>query len=321
MFVNPMDYDWKNNLLFANGANEQLQFLNQLHVVSVAANAFSGGTPGRVLATSSQVPFSNIKWSKHSPQNQSNIFIGTQAGKIFKLADASHTGTLTNLTPSEFPTANISSIDIAGSEDTLLVTFSNYGVISVWLSVNAGQSWTNVEANLPDMPVRWGIFHPKSSKQVMLATETGIWCTDNIYAQNVIWSPDNNGMANVRTDMLAFRESDNMVLAATHGRGMFTTVWEPNFASGMINEPLELGETLKVYPNPSSGRFEVSFAVTEASRLSILNLRGRTISSEIVRALPGLQRKAFNLTNLPKGTYVVKLERRNSVVSSRIVIQ
>ncbi|MFH0760160.1 MAG: T9SS type A sorting domain-containing protein [Bacteroidota bacterium] len=320
MFVNPMDYDWKNNILFANGANEQLQFLNQLHVVNVAANGYSGGTPGKTVATHVQVPFSNIKWSKYSPQNQSNIFIGTQAGKIFKFADASHTGTLTDLTPAEFPTANISSIDIAGSEDTLLVTFSNYGVTSVWLSVNAGQSWKNVEANLPDIPVRWGIFHPKSSKQVMLATETGIWSSDNIYAQDIIWSPDNSGLANVRTDMLVFRESDNMVLAAAHGRGMFTTVWEPNYTTGRFDRIL-LDERFEVYPNPSNGPFVVSFTATQDTRISILNLRGRTVATEFLMARPGVQRKSFDLSRQAKGTYVIKLEQRRSVTSKRIVIQ
>lgn len=320
MFVNPMDYDWKNNILFANGGNEQLEFLNQLHVVTVTANAFNGGTPGRTIGTHVQVPYSNIKWSKHSPQNQSNIFIGTQSGKIFKFADASHTGTLTDLTPAEFPTANISSIDIAGSEDTLLVTLSNYGVISVWLSVNGGQNWKNVEANLPDMPIRWGIFHPKSSKQVMLATETGIWTTDNIYAQNVIWSPENNGMANVRTDMLVFRESDNTVLAATHGRGMFTTVWVPNYSSGIHEVALKTDE-VKVYPNPSTGRFEVELLPETDTRILIMDIAGRVVLSDDIRKHPAVQKKSYDLTKEPKGIYMLLIQQNSVVTTSRIVIQ
>jgi len=320
MFVNPMDYDWKNNLLFANGANEELNNLNRLHVVTVAPTAFTGGTPGKVLATASQVPYSNIKWSVHSPLNQSNIFIGTQAGKIFKYLDASHTGTLTDLTPADFPTANISGIDIAGSEDTLLVTFSNYGVPSVWLSVNGGQTWKNVEANLPDMPVRWGIFHPRSGKQVMLATETGIWTTDNILAQNVIWSPDNSGLANVRIDMLNFRASDNTVLAATHGRGMYTATWEPSYTSGRSDVDGGM-ERVVITPNPSNGRFRVGLMAEQATRLTIITLRGRVVASESIRPQLGLQWKSFDLTRLPKGTYILKVERRGSMTSQRIVIQ
>ena len=35
-----------------------------------------------------------------------------------------------------------------------------------------------------------------------------------------------DGMANVRVDMLTLRKSDNTVIAATHGRGLFTTTFD-----------------------------------------------------------------------------------------------
>jgi hypothetical protein len=320
MFVNPMDYDWKNNLLFANGANEQLDYLNTLHMVTVTESSITGGTPAKTLATRSTVPYSNIKWSEFSPAGQPNLYIGTQSGKLFKYADAAHVGTLTELTFTDFPAANISSIDIAGSEDTLLVTFSNYGVPSVWLSVNGGQNWKNVEANLPDMPVRWGIFHPRSGKQVMLATETGIWTTDNISAQNIIWSPDNNGMANVRTDMLKFRKSDNTVLAATHGRGMYTATWEPSFTTG-ISEGVKGVKGVKVFPNPTDGRFRIEFSGEGQIRLSILDINGRMIEDVTITGAGDRQVRAFDLSGQPRGTYVIRVQRNQDVVTEKLIVR
>jgi len=319
-FVCPMDYDWKNNILFSNGANEQLQYLNTLHVLNVAANSISGTSTGKQLATHSIVPYSNIKWSEWSPVNQSNIFIGTESGKLFKYTDASHTGNLTEITPPEFPTANISSIDIAASEDTLLVTFSNYGVPSVWLSVNGGAQWKNVEANLPDMPVRWGIFHPRSGKQVMLATETGIWTTDNILAQNVIWTPDIQGLANVRIDMLKFRKSDNTVLAATHGRGMFTTVWQPNYLNSIDNQTLSSKE-IQVYPNPTSGRFDVKLDNPGNSGLIIMDMSGRIILNEEIKGQSGTWQKGFDLSREPKGVYLMKVTSAGKSTIKRLIIE
>jgi len=319
-FVNPMDYDWKNNLLYANGANEQLQFLNTLHVMTVSANSISSGTPARNLQTASEVPYSVIKWSPFSPQGKSNIFIGTQSGKIFKLSEAalSSTQVLTNITPADFPAANISSIDLANGEDTLLVTFSNYGVPSVWLSVDHGQNWKNVEANLPDMPVRWGIFHPKTSKMVMLATETGIWTTDNIHAQYVTWTPENKGLANVRIDMMNFRASDNTVLAATHGRGMFTCTWEPNYVNKV--EMVEMVEKVELFPNPSNGRFELVMQGTADSRVVISDISGRIIINEKLSAASGIIRKSYDLTGQPKGTYLVRTDAAGRTKTRRILI-
>lgn len=318
-FVNPMDYDWKNNILFANGANEQLDYLNTFHVLNVAPNGITGGNP-KTLATNSRVPYSNIKWSESSPTNQSNVYIGTESGKLFKYVDASRTGTLTELTPAEFPTANISSIDVAATEDTLLVTFSNYGVPSVWLSVNAGSTWKNVEANLPDMPVRWGIFHPKSGKQVMLATETGIWTTDNILAHNVIWSPDNNGLANVRIDMLKFRKSDNTVLAATHGRGMYTTIWQPSFTNSRADETL-VQEGIQVFPNPTDGLFEIKLNNPGLSNLAIMDVSGRIIMNQEIKEQSGTWQKTFDLTKEPKGIYFVRIKSSAKNLVTRLAIQ
>lgn len=319
-FVSPMDYDWKNNTLFINGANEQLNYLNTFHVLTVSSNSITGSNNGKVLATNSQVPYSAIKWSEWSPANQPNVFIGTGSGKIFKFADATHTGSLTNLTPVEFPTANISCIDIGGSEDSLLVTFSNYGVPSVWVSLNGGASWKNAEGNLPDMPVRWGIFHPQSGRQVMLATETGIWTTDDILAPEVVWTPDNKGLANVRVDMLKFRKSDNTVLAATHGRGMYTAIWQPGFTS-TVNDISFPAEWLQVFPNPTNGKFMVKLDKPVNGNLIIMDMSGRIISEQEIQEQPGTWQVSMDLTREPKGLYFASIRSEEYNLTVKLIIK
>ena len=50
---------------------------------------------------------------------------------------------------------------------------------------------------------------------------------------NASWLPYNNGLANVRVDMLKIRDGDNLVLASTHGRGQFYGTYN------LINEYIE----------------------------------------------------------------------------------
>lgn len=110
--------------------------------------------------------------------------------------------------------------------DHLLISITNYGQPSVWEVKNAttgNPEWYNLDSNLPDIPVRWAIFNPANSDQALLATEMGVWTTDNINGQNTDWAPSNNGLAKVRVDMLQYRQSDNTIVAGTHGRGIFTT--------------------------------------------------------------------------------------------------
>ena len=87
-------------------------------------------------------------------------------------------------------------------------------------------SWLEKESNLPDMPVRWGLIHPDDSNFALIATEIGVWETSNLLDNNTSWEPSSSGLANVRVDMLSIRESDNMVIAASHGRGLFYGIFE-----------------------------------------------------------------------------------------------
>ena len=67
---------------------------------------------------------------------------------------------------------------------------------------------------------------PENTNRVLIATEIGVWETSNLLSDSPNWAPSSNGLANVRVDMLAMRESDNMVVAASHGRGLFYGMFE-----------------------------------------------------------------------------------------------
>jgi len=73
------------------------------------------------------------------------------------------------------------------------------------------------------MPVRWVIFNPDNTDQAFIATEAGVWATDNLDGDNTVWMPQTNGLPNVRCDMLQVRQSDKFIAVGTHGRGLFTT--------------------------------------------------------------------------------------------------
>ena len=59
------------------------------------------------------------------------------------------------------------------------------------------------------MPVRWGVYNPNDRSEVYLATELGVWATDDLSESSPTWEPVNSNLANVRTDMLQIRPVDN----------------------------------------------------------------------------------------------------------------
>lgn len=210
-FINPSDYDSNSNILYASDDNDQL------FVVPISGSdqhlSINNGIGGAYI--------SNIKIS---PFTANQIFVGTVYGDIYKITSANTSPTSINLDPNNYlPSAYLSSIDFAQDENHILVTYSNYGVNSVWETTNGGNIWISKEGNLPDMPIRWCLYDPNNSNRAVLATEIGVWSVDDLSATNPQWEPSVEGLANVRCDMIKHRTADNLIAVATYGRGLFTS--------------------------------------------------------------------------------------------------
>lgn len=214
LFITPSDYDDANNVLYFSDARDTLG-----RVVDV------GGANTITYERITQLNGRQISHARVSPNTAHRLFVGTTRGRILRIDNANQPGAVSvTLLDSIFSTS-VSCIDVeAGDDNHLLATTSNYGQVSVYESKDGGTSWTQVEGDLPDMPVRWAMFHPFDSTQALLATELGIWTTDMLNGSKTEWFPTNTfGLANVRVDMLQYRSSDHLVAAASHGRGMYTT--------------------------------------------------------------------------------------------------
>jgi len=299
-FISPADYDYRTNTLYANAVSFAGTNAGELLRISGIGSESSQGTFS--LGTMNNIPFSHILYSKHSPSGTANLFVGTQSGRLYKVTNAQSIPVVTDIGSSDFPAANISSVAIGGSEDTLLVTFSNYGVSSIWQSLNGGQTWQEHEGNLPDMPIRWAIYHPLNSGQAMIATETGIWSTNTLRESNTAWSPANEGMGNVRVDMLRIRENDLTVLAATHGRGVFTTHWDVDIYTGL--QDTEEKTFVSAFPNPATNRITINGLETMEKNIhyQIYDNNGKLMVEN------GLlnESKVISVDALPSGLYFIQ---------------
>lgn len=216
-FVNPTDYDNVMNILYGGTfAGKYLRWNNPQSGNSfdtITVNAFSGGS---------------IRHVSVSPNTPSRVFFGLSNGRVVRVDSARTAGSpIAGTLVGTMTSGSVSCIAIQpGDDNHIVVTYSNYGLTSVWESTNAlsaSPTFTSVEGNLPDMPVRWALFSPFNNKQVMLATEVGVWSTDLLNGASTSWGPSSAGLANTRVDMLQIRVSDYLVTAATHGRGLFTS--------------------------------------------------------------------------------------------------
>jgi photosystem II stability/assembly factor-like uncharacterized protein len=312
-FISAADYDYNNNALYANACSFGGSQANQLLRITGIPNNISGSFIS--LNTGLNVYYSALEYSPHSPSGTATIFAGSLSGRLFRVTNAQATPQVTEITGNDFPEGAISSIAIGGSDDTLLVTFSNYGISSVWQTYNGGITWQEKEANLPDIPIRWALYHPNSSRHAMLATELGIWTTSNLDEAGTVWAQDIEGLANVRVDMLQVRLSDYTVLAATHGRGLATAVWDIETGTG---EP-EVNSEVQIFPNPTSGRFKVQSSKFKVDKVELVDLNGRVVSV-LFEGKTGSKVMEFDVRYLPAGEYFCRLFSNEIQMTKRIVI-
>ena len=221
-FYNPSDYDDESNILYAQ-SSQSSYFRWNIDTDSsdlVGVNTLTGITSLFV-----------------SPNIDNRLYLGSTYGRILIIDDA-HIGLGKIAVPRPVATGSISCVVTEkGNEDHMLVTMANYGIPSIFESFDNGLTWQSVEGNLPDMPVNWIIFDPINPDQAMIATEVGVWVTSDLDGANTIWEPSLGGMPTTRIDMLQYRESDNMILAGTYGRGMFTTDYRtPALADFKVDE-------------------------------------------------------------------------------------
>ena len=184
---------------------------------------------------------------KVSPHTSGVLFVATAGGRVFKIVDA-HTDnySITEISPG-VTSGYISSIDVGKDDNQILITLSNYGIDSIFETISGGgaNGWVNVEGDLPDMPVRWGLYNRDNFNQVAIATEVGVWVSDDITSSSVVWNPSNDGLANTRVDMLAMNSNGEMS-AGTFGRGQFTS---PGFTStAPLNAAFSPSKTSGVFP-------------------------------------------------------------------------
>ncbi len=302
-FISPTDYDDAGNILYmCDASNTYRRWDNPQTATTAASAVFASVTVPALSGFVSAI--------KVSPNTANRVFFGSQTGRVVRVDNANTaTPTITNISTG-LPAAYVSCVEVeTGNDNHLLVTFSNYGVNSVWESLNGGTSWTSVEGNLPDMPIRWALFNPSNGDQAILATELGVWSTDNLNTTSTVWGASNSGLANVRVDMLQLRTSDKLVIAATHGRGLFssdlfttpTALFSAESSLGYVGSTINFTSTsykatswswdfgdgqTSTLENPShlyttSGRFTVTLtinggasALTKTSYIHILPNRG-----------------------------------------------
>jgi hypothetical protein len=203
----------------------------------------------------------------------------------------------------------------------------------VFKTTNRGVTWTNISANLPNVPMGDLVPHPSDDNQLFLGTEFGCFRTLN---GGVSWERWNNVMpeAAIVTEMAAIDrrgiDGTYLILAATYGRSIFqrdiagadtiATSVPPVKAAAMNDESISAA---RCFPNPFEQNTTIAFETAREGwvQVAVYDVEGRLAAPLWEGDMPsGRHWIPFDAAKLGAGLYWYRVSMEGTDVKGRMTI-
>lgn len=269
-----------------------------------------------------------------SEANTDLLYYGTSDGLVYRLprCKTSTAPVKENITGSGFPFgAYVSCVETDRLDSNkVMVTFSNYGVKSIFYTEDGGQSWTDVSGNLEQFPdgsgngpaVFWGhIYNDGTTLRYFAGTSTGLYSTDQLNGSQTVWTQEGpQSIGNVVVNMITSRTYDQTIVVATHGNGIYSNkIYTPSSVSNMN----QAGFKLRFSPNPFTDRVEViaTRAFNGTFEGEVFDLKGSRVKNlgKSNRELILWDGRNENGEMSPSGIYLFRATDGKSIATARLV--
>ncbi len=252
--------------------------------------------------------------------NSNLIYAGCTNGRLQKTTNAGLSWTNVS---SGLPTLYITDVEISRTNNSnVYVTFSGFSSSNkVFKTTNGGQNWVNISSNLPNIPVNCIFVNPYNELNLLIGTDLGIFETTN---GGTSWYKTSSALPNVAVVDMDFRDNDNTLIAATHGRGM----WKTTITTGVENDNGKMVvDEFKLYqnfPNPFNSNTTIRYSIKRESlvEIKLFDLSGKEIATLLNEIkTPGeyslkLDASDFNLSS---GVYLYQMKTGEFKFSRKLV--
>lgn len=294
-FVNPYLIDPNNQYVMYLPKGDTLYRNSNIAAIPVSKDGLGEERPNwSIIATVDAADARRITAAAVSTQPANIVYFGTNNGKLFKLTNPGAANPVkTAITGANFPPGYISCIAINPADaNEVIVSFSNYGVVSLFQTKDGGTTWTAIAGNLEQNPdgsgngpsTRWVTILPSQNggkTKYFVGTSTGLYAASTLQGNQTTWLKEGQtSIGNVPVDMVLSRAVDNLVVVGTHGNGVFSV----NYNVDIENEAIKTGQmAVKVYNSPftSAQPTTIEYTIPDDSRVTIriYDVAGRLITT------------------------------------------
>ncbi|MEM9928185.1 MAG: hypothetical protein AAF840_00065, partial [Bacteroidota bacterium] len=211
-----------------------------------------------------------------SPYDDDLIYVGTDDGRVWSTEDG---GTNWNDLNLGLPNRWVTSVAASPfSPDEVYLTYSGYrfgeNIGHVYRSSDRGQTWVNIQGNLPDVPINQIEINPTNG-QLYLATDIGVFISEN---NGSSWSLLGSELPNTVVTSLSYHAPTRTLLAGTYGRSMHKYVFAPPTSTQLR---ASLISDARVFPNPVVNASTFQFKLHSATSIDVrlYDQNGRLITT------------------------------------------
>jgi photosystem II stability/assembly factor-like uncharacterized protein len=181
-----------------------------------------------------------------------------------------------------------------------LITFSGFiKNKKVYETFDAGETWTNISYNLPNIPVNCVDIN-ENNEEIFIATDLGIY-----KLKDEVWQVFNDNLPNVIVSEIEVDESRNRLVAATFGSGVWAT---PLGNSVSATNKIWTINNIDLYPNPAFETINIQTDLT--------NLNYKVINASGVMMSDGntITNKTIEITHYYPGVYFISFYQGEKLI-------
>ncbi len=258
-----------------------------------------------------------IVWAGGGMTNFSRLCVSTNTGDFFEPTENYR------VAGANFPMGGISGFATHPREQhTAFAIFSLAGRPKILRTKDLGKTWQDLTGfatvgskssnGFPDVSVYSVFVFPRNLNKIWAGTEIGIY--ESLDA-GLTWKFYDNFPA---VSVWQMKMVDNQIVVATHGRGIWTGEVPDSQVLGLFNDNI-VTKPLAFYPNPAKTTITLQLALDlQKYKLSIYNSLGQVVKTENIEAA---YQQNIDVTNLPKGIYVLHLQSNKEHFSSKLVVE
>jgi len=311
--------NWNTPIELSNFDSETVYCGTQRLYISDKAELWSDISPD---LTNGQHPSGSLSYGTltaigTSYLNTNTIYTGSDDGNVQVTFDGGTTWTnISAGLPDRYITSIANSPD---SDDIAYVTFSGFGFLDydphVFKTIDGGQNWSDISANLPDIPVN-DIILDHDNDFIFLATDLNVWFSAN---DGDSWNILGNDLPLTITRDLKHHVPTNTLYAGTFGRSMHSY----DLNNIVLNvDTIALAEnSVTVYPNPAIDQFSIAHQISGDATITLYDMQGRKVSTLYEGSLSPSEEKTFTTEGLNSGMYFVKVKSGSQQVTKKLLVQ